>query len=83
MTTVATSTNILDVQKQAATKHVLAEHDEQANSSMPHVPFICRWSRYGDVVDDNVGEDQSKQMAMKNLSNRAERFQKPNWPSPI
>jgi hypothetical protein len=32
---------------------------------MPHVPFVYRLSRSSDVVGDNIGEDQSKQTAMK------------------
>jgi hypothetical protein len=32
---------------------------------MSHVSFICRCSRSGDVVDDNVGKDRSKQTSMK------------------
>jgi hypothetical protein len=35
------------------------------NSSRPHVPFVCRCSRCSNVVDHNVGEDRSKQTAMK------------------
>jgi hypothetical protein len=35
------------------------------NSSRPHVPFVCRCSRYSNVVDHNVGEDRSKQTTMK------------------
>jgi hypothetical protein len=32
---------------------------------MSHVPFACRCSHSSNVVDDNVGVDQLKQMAMK------------------
>jgi hypothetical protein len=32
---------------------------------MLHVPFACRCSRSSNVVDDNVGEDWSKQTIMK------------------
>jgi hypothetical protein len=48
-----------------AAKHVLAEHDEQGNSSTPYVSFACRCSRSSNIVDDNVGVDRSKQTAMK------------------
>jgi hypothetical protein len=70
MTTLAIITcnsNILeqDERKQVAAKHVLAKHDEQGNNSTPHVSFACRYSRSSNVVDDNVGEDRSKQTAMK------------------
>jgi hypothetical protein len=30
-----------------------------------HVSFVCRCSHSGDVVDDNVGKDRSKQTSMK------------------
>jgi hypothetical protein len=33
----------------------------------PHVPFACRCSRRSNVVDDNVGEDRSKQTTMKTV----------------
>jgi hypothetical protein len=52
ITTVATTIcnlNILDVlsnmmngNKQQLIKHVLVEHDEHANCSTPHVPFVYR-----------------------------------------
>jgi hypothetical protein len=73
-TTLATTTcnsNILEVLNnkmngnKVAAKHVLAEHDEQKNSSTLHVPFACRCSRSRNVVDDNVGEDRSKKTTMK------------------
>jgi hypothetical protein len=54
-----------DEQKQITAKHVLAEHDEQTNSSRSHVPFACRCTRSSNVVDDNVGVDRSKQTTMK------------------
>jgi hypothetical protein len=34
------------------------------NSSRPHIPFVCRCSRCRNVVDDNIGEDRSKQTAV-------------------
>jgi hypothetical protein len=46
-------------------KHILAEHDEQENNSIPYVPFACRCSPSSNIVDDNVGEDRSKQTMMK------------------
>jgi hypothetical protein len=32
---------------------------------MSHVPFVCRCSRNNNIIDDNVVEDWSKQLAMK------------------
>jgi hypothetical protein len=71
LATTTCNSNILDVLKskmngkKVAAKHVLAEHDEQKNSSRPHVPFICRCSHCSNIVDHNVGEERSKQTAMK------------------
>jgi hypothetical protein len=35
------------------------------NNSRPYIPFVCRYSRCSNVVDHNVGEDRSKQTAIK------------------
>jgi hypothetical protein len=38
------------------------EHDEHENNS---ISFACRCSRSSNIVNDNIGEDRSKQTMMK------------------
>jgi hypothetical protein len=40
------------------------------------IPLVWRWSRNGNVVDDNVGEDWSKQMAMKTVVGSTARLER-------
>jgi hypothetical protein len=42
-------------------------YSQNMMNTRPHVPFVCRCSRYSNVVDDNVGEDRLKQTTMKTV----------------